>query len=139
MPITRLEYIIDGLDEETGPVLLFDHLLSCNTNDHLVTLHLEGMWPIQLLSSTFIPFFQSCKKLKCLKLFIISSTSVTDLLLKSWQENPPESLEEVIIDVSNVNEDDYPILMNLTTEYVPLLELAGLNLKVNLHIQRTIN
>ncbi|GBO34873.1 hypothetical protein AVEN_16561-1 [Araneus ventricosus] len=136
MPITRLEYIISDFDEEEGPAVIFDHLLSCNTNDHLVTFHLEGMWPMQFLSSTFIPFFQACKKLKCLKLFIISPTSGIDLLLKSWQENPPESLEKVIIDVSKIDKDDYPILMNLTKEYVPLLELAGLNVRVKLHVRR---
>ncbi|GBN81550.1 hypothetical protein AVEN_222587-1 [Araneus ventricosus] len=139
MPITRLEYIISDFDEEEGPAVIFDHLLSCNTNDHLVTLHLEGRRHMQFLSSTFIPFFQACKKLKCLKLFINSSTSGIDLLLKSWQENPPESLEKVTIDVWNIDKNDYPILMNLTSEYVPLLELAGLNVRVKLHVRRIIS
>ncbi|GBN23938.1 hypothetical protein AVEN_195033-1 [Araneus ventricosus] len=104
MPITRLDYMDErNENSETGIVIseLFVHLLSCQTNDHLVTLRLVWQKPIEHLSSTFIPFLQACKKLKCMKLFITSPTSGIDVLLESWLENRPESLEKVIIDVPN--------------------------------------
>ncbi|GBM14969.1 hypothetical protein AVEN_116610-1 [Araneus ventricosus] len=135
MPITRLFYINDTFDDGIEIAVLFDHLLACKTNVHLVTLHLVWMLPIQHLSSTFIPFLQACKKLKCLELFIIPPTNGIDLLMKSWLENRPESLEKVIIDISCIrDEEDYPSLMNFTAEYVSLLKLAGLNIRVDLHI-----
>ncbi|GBO04297.1 hypothetical protein AVEN_8570-1 [Araneus ventricosus] len=119
MPISRLEYSSVGFNAGTEIPVLFDHLLACQTNEHLVTLHLDWEEPSQNLSSTFIPFLQACKKLKC---------------LESWLENRPESLEKVIIDVSNVHEeDDFPGWNNIT-DYAFLLKLVGLNIRVNLHI-----
>ncbi|GBO32829.1 hypothetical protein AVEN_6394-1 [Araneus ventricosus] len=135
MPISSLEFINDTFFPVLEIAVLSDHLIACKTNDHLVTLHLHWGEPIQNLSSTFIPFLQACKKLKCLELFIISPTSGLDLLLKSWLENPHESLEKVSIDVSNIrDEEDNPSLLNLATECVSLLKLTGLNIRVDLHI-----
>ncbi|GBN23930.1 hypothetical protein AVEN_195027-1 [Araneus ventricosus] len=140
MPITRLDYMDERREKsESGIDIseLFGHLLACQTNDHLVTLYLEWKKPIQHLSSTFIPFLQACKKLKCLELIIYSPTSGIDVLLESWLENRPESLEKVIIHVSCLDvEDDFSSLMNLTTKYVSLLKKAGLNISVNLYNHR---
>ncbi|GBN95114.1 hypothetical protein AVEN_127527-1 [Araneus ventricosus] len=128
MPISRLEYSSVGFNAGTEIPALFDHLLACQTNEHFVTLHLDWEEPSQNLSSTFIPFLQACKKLKCLELFTISPISGVDVLLKSWLENRPESLEKVIIDVSNVHEeDDFPGWINIT-DYAFLLKLVGLNI-----------
>ncbi|GBO04298.1 hypothetical protein AVEN_8571-1 [Araneus ventricosus] len=137
MPITRLDYM-DERGEKSNRGIdisdLFGHLLACKTNDHLVTLHLDWKKPIQHLSSTFIPFLQACKKLKSLELIIYSPSSGIDVLLESWLENRPESLEKVIIHVSCIDvEDDFSSLLNLTTEYVSLLKKAGLNISVNLY------
>ncbi|GBN95403.1 hypothetical protein AVEN_156816-1 [Araneus ventricosus] len=132
MPISRLNYRIWRLEI----AVLFDHLLTCKTNDHLVTLHLECEEPIQHFSSTFIPFLQACKKLKCLELSVMYPTSGIDLLLKSWLENAHESLEKVIIDVWNIDgEDEYQSLIKLTTGYKFILKLRGLNIRLNLHIK----
>ncbi|GBN33265.1 hypothetical protein AVEN_213123-1 [Araneus ventricosus] len=135
MPFSRLKYRSRRIEI----AVLFDHLLACKTNDHLVTLHLRWWKPIQHFSSTFIPFLQACKKLKCLELSVIYPTSGIDLLLKSWLENPLESLEKVIIDVWRIDdEDEYQSLIKLTTGYKFLLKLRGLNIKLNLHIKRII-
>ncbi|GBO36351.1 hypothetical protein AVEN_82123-1 [Araneus ventricosus] len=134
MPVTRLDYRNEDFETGIEINVLFDHLLTCKTNEHLVSFHLEWMWPIQALSSTFIPFLQACRKLKYLELFIVYSARGIEVLLESWLENRPESLEKVIIDISDLeDEDDFPSLMNLTTEYVSLLKLAGLNIRVDFH------
>ncbi|GBN58411.1 hypothetical protein AVEN_246375-1 [Araneus ventricosus] len=71
----------------------------------------------------------ACKKLKCLELFTISPISGIDDLLETWLENRPESLQKVIIDVSNVyEEDDFPGWINLT-DHASLLKLMGLNIR----------
>ncbi|GBM27365.1 hypothetical protein AVEN_120952-1 [Araneus ventricosus] len=120
MPITRLDYMYERREKSNRGIdisELFGHLLACQTNDHLVTLYLDWKKPIQHLSSTFIPFLQACKKLECLEVIIYSPTSGIDVLLESWLENRPESLEKVILDVSCIDvEDDFPSLMNLTTK-----------------------
>ncbi|GBN23932.1 hypothetical protein AVEN_195029-1 [Araneus ventricosus] len=131
MPITRLDYKCEVSDIEI--VVLFDHLLACKTNEHLLYLKLEWEETTQHLSSTFILFLQACKKLKCLVLIIYSPISGLDVLLESWLENRPDSLEKVIIDVSNIQEeDDFPSLINIT-EFVSRLKLAGLNIRVNIY------
>ncbi|GBO37469.1 hypothetical protein AVEN_102807-1, partial [Araneus ventricosus] len=79
MPITRLDYKCEVSDIEI--VVLFDHLLACKTNEHLVYLKLEWEETTQHLSSTFILFLQACKKLKCLVLIIYSPISGLDVLL----------------------------------------------------------
>ncbi|GBN87488.1 hypothetical protein AVEN_26859-1 [Araneus ventricosus] len=116
MPISHLKYRSGRIEI----AVLFDHLLTCKTNDHLVTLHLECGEPIQHFSSSFIPFLQACKKLKCLELSVMYPTNGIDLLLKSWLENPHESLEKLIIDVWNIDgEDEYQSLIKLTTGELP--------------------
>ncbi|GBO18052.1 hypothetical protein AVEN_189772-1 [Araneus ventricosus] len=115
MPISRLEYSTVDFNPGTETAVLFDHLLACKTNEHLVYLKLEMAEPTQHLSSNFIPFLQACKKLKCLKMFMINTTSGIDVLLEPWLEIRHESLEKVIIEVSNMNyEDDCPSLINIT-------------------------
>ncbi|GBM95314.1 hypothetical protein AVEN_171562-1 [Araneus ventricosus] len=132
MPISRLKYRIWGIEI----AVLFDHLLACKTNDHLVTLQLECEEPIQHFFSTFIPFLQACKELKCLELSVIYPTSGIDLLLKSWLENPLESLEKVIIDVWSIDDEaEYQSLIKLTTGYTFILKLRGLNIRVDLHFK----
>ncbi|GBN95112.1 hypothetical protein AVEN_127529-1 [Araneus ventricosus] len=142
MPITRLDYMDERCEESDWGIdiaELFGHLLACKTNDHLVTLHLDWKKPIQHLSLTFNPFLQACKKLKCLEVTIYSPSSGIDVLLESWLENRPESLKKVIIHVSCIDvEDDFPSLLNLTTEYVSLLKRAGLNICVHLYNHRII-
>ncbi|GBN13647.1 hypothetical protein AVEN_110967-1 [Araneus ventricosus] len=134
MPISQLDYRNDPFDKEIEINELFDHLLRCRTNDHLVDLQLDWKWPIEDFVSTFNPFLHACRKLKYLKLKIDYSASGIEALLESWLENRPPSLKKVIIDVSNTHdEDDYPTSINCT-EYVPLLKLAGLNIRVNFHI-----
>ncbi|GBO38681.1 hypothetical protein AVEN_157371-1, partial [Araneus ventricosus] len=119
MPITRLDYMDERREKYKRGIdisELFGHLFACQINYHLVALYLEWKKPVQHLHSTFIPFLQACKKLKCLEVTIYSPSSGVDVLLKSWLENRPESLEKVIIDVSCIDvEDDFPSLMNLTT------------------------
>ncbi|KAF8776998.1 hypothetical protein HNY73_013928 [Argiope bruennichi] len=130
MPITLLDYRLDRLHGSSIIEIdtLFNHLLACKVNDHLVSLYLVWMMPIHDLASTFIPFFQACSKLKCLQLFTVFPANGIDLLMRSWLENRPESLEEVLISISNVrNEDEYMSLMTLADEYVPLLQVLGLN------------
>ncbi|GBO37468.1 hypothetical protein AVEN_102806-1 [Araneus ventricosus] len=133
MPISRLEFIHETMFPVLEIAVLIDHLLACKTTEHLVTLRLFWQEPIQNLSSTFIPFLQACKKLKCFELFMCDTTGI-DVLLESWLENRPESLEKVIIDIVNLhNENDAPGWINVN-EYVSLLKLAGLNISVNLYI-----
>ncbi|GBM59738.1 hypothetical protein AVEN_40658-1 [Araneus ventricosus] len=104
MPITRLVYKCQELDMGMEIDVLFGHLLACETNDNLVTLHLDWEEPSHHLSNNFIPFLQDFKKLKYLELFTVSPISGLDVLLESWLEKLPESLEEVLIDVSNIRE-----------------------------------
>ncbi|GBN95113.1 hypothetical protein AVEN_127528-1 [Araneus ventricosus] len=139
MPITRLDYkcgeFVLGIESD----VLLGHLLACKTNDNLVTLHFD--WgefnhhpeeQTQHLSPIFIPFLQACKKLKCLELLTYSLTSGIDVLLESWLENPPESLEKVLIDISYLHSDnDFPGFIRIT-EYVSRLKLAGLNIRLNI-------
>ncbi|GBO14800.1 hypothetical protein AVEN_67760-1 [Araneus ventricosus] len=86
--------------------VLFDRLLACKTNDHLVALQLWWTWSIPDLFSTLIPFLQACKNLKCFELSIVPPTNGLDRLLESWLVNRPESLEKVIIDISYMREED---------------------------------
>ncbi|GBM30302.1 hypothetical protein AVEN_52705-1 [Araneus ventricosus] len=135
MPITRLKYTrLDWKPYIKGMVveILFRRLLACKINDHLVSLSLESEPPILDLAS-FIPFLQACKKLKCLELFVIYATSGIDHLLESWLDNRPESLKEVLIKISDIeDEEDYTNVMNITTDCVSRLESAGLKVEVNL-------
>ncbi|GBM05787.1 hypothetical protein AVEN_265-1 [Araneus ventricosus] len=139
MPITRLDYRYEHkfrlhLIPYREVDVLFDHLLACKTNDHLVSLHFRWSRLIFNLASIFIPFLLACKKLKCLELFIPYSTGGIHLLLESWLENRPESLEKVHIVISGFK-DDYDI-MNLTTVYVNRLRLVGLNVDVDFKFHR---
>ncbi|GBN63003.1 hypothetical protein AVEN_127123-1, partial [Araneus ventricosus] len=130
MPITLLDYRLDRIHASAIIEIdtLFNHLLSCRTNDYLVSLYLVWMMPIHDLASAFIPFLQACTKLKCLQLFTLFPLNGIDLLIRSWLENRPESLEEVLISISNVrNEDDYISLTTLVDEYAPVLQVMGLN------------
>ncbi|GBN77184.1 hypothetical protein AVEN_157048-1 [Araneus ventricosus] len=114
--------------------VLFDHLLACKTNDHLIFLQLELELPIPDLVSTLIPFLQAYSKLKCLQLFIVYPANGIVFFMESWLENQPESLMKVFIDISGVEDErDYKILMNLTSEYVSRLELVRLNVEVDLN------
>ncbi|GBN69241.1 hypothetical protein AVEN_10156-1 [Araneus ventricosus] len=132
MPITRLDCEFEESDMRMEIVVLFDHLLACKTNEHLVYLKLEWEEPTQHLSSTFISFLKACKKLKCLVLITYSPISGIDVLLESWLENRPDSLEKVLIDILYLqNRNDFPGLINIT-EYVSRLKLAGLNIRVNI-------
>ncbi|GBL85672.1 hypothetical protein AVEN_193130-1 [Araneus ventricosus] len=134
IPITRLEYKESAFDMEVETDVLFDLLLVCKTNDHLVSLRLLWDAPVQDLASPFIPFLLACNKLKYLELFTIYPTNVTDLM-EYWLYNPPEYLEKVNIEIWEIpDEENYTILMNLTSEYVSRLELIGLNVKVFLNI-----
>ncbi|GIY10864.1 f-box domain-containing protein [Caerostris extrusa] len=90
-------------------------------------MYLIWMRPMPDLS-TLHPFLQACSKLICLQLFTIYPANGIDVLLKSWIENRPASLQEVLISISNVrNEDDYLSLTTVADEYVPLLQVLGLN------------
>ncbi|GBN51560.1 hypothetical protein AVEN_42517-1 [Araneus ventricosus] len=139
MPITRLNCRFEyKFAVHLMPFMevyeLFHHLLACKTNDHLVSLHFGWSRIIPDLASVFIPFLLACKKLKCLELFIVCPSNGVDLLLESWLQNRPESLEKVHIVISGFK-DDYDI-MNLTTEYVNRLRLVGLNLDVDFKFDR---
>ncbi|GBM18936.1 hypothetical protein AVEN_1565-1 [Araneus ventricosus] len=143
MPITQMDYRFTVCKPEHSSIMeidaLFSHLRACKTNDHLVSFNLAWILPIPDLASIFIPFLQDCTKLKCLQLFIIYPANGIDLLARSWLENRPESLEKVVIDISDVgNEDNYRSLMNLVTKYVSLLKVIGLNLDVKLNYGKTI-
>ncbi|GBN25632.1 hypothetical protein AVEN_121690-1 [Araneus ventricosus] len=96
MPISRLEYRNVDFNAGTEIAVLFDHLLACKTNGHLVSLKLDWYEPTQHLSSTLNPFLLACKKLNCLDLFMFDTTSGVDVLLESLLENRPESLEKVM-------------------------------------------
>ncbi|GBO33767.1 hypothetical protein AVEN_210593-1, partial [Araneus ventricosus] len=134
MPISCLKYSGVASIAGTEIAVLFDHLLACKTNEHLVSLKIDWDEPTQHLSSTINPFLKACKKLKCLKMFMFDTTSGIDVLLESWLENRPESLEKVIIDIFYFhNETDFPGWINIT-HYESLLKLAGLNISVKLRI-----
>ncbi|GBO38063.1 hypothetical protein AVEN_122925-1 [Araneus ventricosus] len=134
MPISRLECLSNDFNQGTEIAVLFDHLLACKTNEHLVSLKIDWDEPTQHLSSYFIPFLQTCKKLKCLDICVFSPITGMDVLLQSWLENRPESLENVIIDIVYLhNENDFPGWISVN-EYVSLLKLAGLNISVNFNI-----
>ncbi|GBL93541.1 hypothetical protein AVEN_59726-1 [Araneus ventricosus] len=134
MPITRLEYSMIDPDRYSGKLradVFCSHLLACKTEKHLVSLLLETHSPILDLAPTFIPFLQACKKLKCFVFKVLYESSGIDLLMKSWLDNRPESLEEVRIYITKIRRgDDYTTLINLTTEYVTRLKFAGLNIRV---------
>ncbi|GBN68166.1 hypothetical protein AVEN_88012-1 [Araneus ventricosus] len=133
MPISHLKYSNGDFNVGTEIAVLFDRLLACKTNEHLVYLKLDWEEPSQHLSSTINPFLQACKKLKCLVLFMLNITGI-DVLLESWLENRPVSLEEVIIDILyQHNGNEIPGWINIT-DYVSLLKLAGLNIRVKLRI-----
>ncbi|GBM22395.1 hypothetical protein AVEN_166652-1 [Araneus ventricosus] len=139
MPITRLDYTYSFHPSVIEIDVLFARLLQCKTTDHLVSLCLKWKPPIPDLASTFIPVLQACKKLKCLDLSIIYPANGIDLLMESWLENRPESLQKVFIQISGVEDDhDYSILKNLTTEYVSGLELVGLDVKVDILLKDVI-
>ncbi|GBO14152.1 hypothetical protein AVEN_265738-1 [Araneus ventricosus] len=134
MPISCLKYLNVHFNAGTEIAVLFDHLLACKTNEHLVSLKIDWDEPTQHLSSTINPFLKACKKLKCLKLLMFNTTSGIDVLLESWLENRPESLEKVIIDITYFhNETDFPGLININ-EYVSVLKLAGFNISVKLRL-----
>ncbi|GIY61245.1 f-box domain-containing protein [Caerostris darwini] len=129
MPITLLDYRLDRLHASSVMAIevLYNHLLACKMNDHLLAVYLVWMRPIPDLS-TLHPFLQACSKLKCLQLFTLYPANGIDVLLRSWIENRPASLQEVLISISNVrNEDDYLSLTTVADEYVPLLQVLGLN------------
>ncbi|GBO22552.1 hypothetical protein AVEN_37064-1 [Araneus ventricosus] len=127
MPITRLTYLCETSDIEPETGVLFDRIPACKTNDHLVFLRFN--WDLPDLCSTLIPFLQACKKLKCLELFLYYPANGIDLLMQSWLEDRPESLEKVRIDIVDVEEENhYANLMSLSSE----LKLSGLN--VNLYL-----
>ncbi|GBN88420.1 hypothetical protein AVEN_63106-1 [Araneus ventricosus] len=95
MPITWLQYRCSAFDMEMETDVLFGHLLACKTNDHLVSLVYDSDLNIRDLASTFPPFLQACRKLECLELFVAYPANGIDLLVQSWLENRPESLEKV--------------------------------------------
>ncbi|CAL1293900.1 unnamed protein product [Larinioides sclopetarius] len=130
MPILSLKFMNNRTDLEVAE--LFNHLLACNTNGHLVTLHLDWGKRIQHLSSIFAPFLHACKKLKSLELFIKSTTNDINLLLNSWLENPHATLEKVIIYASGDIHASDPSLLNLISENVSRLKLMGLNIWLHL-------
>ncbi|GBN66059.1 hypothetical protein AVEN_38048-1 [Araneus ventricosus] len=138
MPITQLNFtskyrleLSNGADYHMDIDELLSHFLACKTNDHLASLHLTWTKPIQV--STLIPFLLACSKLKVLQLFLVHPADGIILLMESWLENRPESLKKVLIKISDIeNDDDYTILMNFTTKCVPLLDLMGLNVKVEI-------
>ncbi|GBM58315.1 hypothetical protein AVEN_264925-1 [Araneus ventricosus] len=141
MPITHLWYNFAVYSANHPSVMeidaLFYRLRACEINDHLVFLCLVWVLPIPDLASSCIPFLLACKKLKCLELFIVYPVNGIDVLMKSWIDNRPESLERVLLDISDIeNEDNYNICMNLTTEYLSRLEMVGLNVKVDLNFKR---
>ncbi|GBN87068.1 hypothetical protein AVEN_267185-1 [Araneus ventricosus] len=69
------------------------------------------------------PFLLACKQLKSLELFVLHNTNGIDLLMEFWLSNRTESLEEVPIDTSNIEDkEDYTNVMNTTSEYVSRLE-----------------
>ncbi|GBN68167.1 hypothetical protein AVEN_88013-1 [Araneus ventricosus] len=130
MPISHLRYSNSNFNVGTEIVVLFDHLLACKTNEHLVYLKIDWEEPTQHLSSTINPFLHACKKLKCFELFMYNTTSGVDVLLESWLENRPETLEKVIIDILYLhNGNDIPDWNNIN-DYVSLLKLTGLNIKI---------
>ncbi|GBN66650.1 hypothetical protein AVEN_210876-1 [Araneus ventricosus] len=96
------------------------------------TVKLVWEEPTEHLSSTINNFLKACKKLKCLELIIYSPSSGIDVLLESWLENRPESLEKVILEVSDVDDEyDIPGWINIK-KYVSLLKKAGLKIRVYL-------
>ncbi|GFT59504.1 f-box domain-containing protein [Nephila pilipes] len=130
MPITFLDFKLDR--HHTASTMdintLFNNLLACKINNHLVTLYLVWMRSIPDLASALLPFLLACPKLKCLQMFTHHPVNGIDDILRSWLETRPVSLEEVLISISNVrNEDDYMSLTTLADEYVPLLQVLGLN------------
>ncbi|GBO16063.1 hypothetical protein AVEN_192981-1 [Araneus ventricosus] len=130
MPISHLRYSNCDFNVGTEIVVLFDHLLACKTNEHLVYLKIDWEEPTQHLSSTINPFLHACKRLKCFELFMYNTTSGVDVLLESWLENRIESLEKVIIDILYLhNGNDIPDWNNIN-DYVSLLKLTGLNIKI---------
>ncbi|GBN10977.1 hypothetical protein AVEN_131192-1 [Araneus ventricosus] len=137
MPITRLEYLCEASDMESGASdmqmesdSLFGHLLACKTNDHLVSLVFDCDLNIPVSASTFPPFLQACRKLQELEVSVTYPANGVDRLLQSWLENRPESLEKVRIDIREIEEkDEYANLMSLASE----LRLRGLNVTVNLY------
>ncbi|GBM18984.1 hypothetical protein AVEN_1599-1 [Araneus ventricosus] len=123
IPITQLEYSFSVCKSEHSSIMeidaLLNHLLTCKTNEHLVSLRLAWILPIPDLASTFIQFLQAFKKLKCLQIFIVYPANGIDRLLRSWLEIRPESLEKVFIDISDIgNEDNSSSLMNTVGEFI---------------------
>ncbi|GBN86321.1 hypothetical protein AVEN_188554-1 [Araneus ventricosus] len=131
MPITRLMYIFDNFVMEMETDVLFGRLLACKTNDHLVSLYFSSLaTTIPDLSYAFPPFLKACRKLKCLVLSMAHPANGIDLLMQSWLENRPESLEKVRIIITKIEEEDeYANLMILARD----LKWRGLNVKVNLY------
>ncbi|GBN12220.1 hypothetical protein AVEN_115432-1 [Araneus ventricosus] len=137
MPITRLEYLCGASDTESESgasdmesAALLGHLLACKTNDHLVSLVFDCDLNIPDLASTFPPFLQACRKLQELQVSVAYPANGVDLLMQSWMENRPESLEKVRIIITEIEEkNEYANLMSLASE----LTLRGLNVTVNLY------
>ncbi|GBN90056.1 hypothetical protein AVEN_91915-1 [Araneus ventricosus] len=130
MPITQMTYLCDNFDMEMDTGVLFGHLLACKTNDHLVSLSVGWEMPIPDLAHAFPPFLQACRKLKCLDLSVSHPANGVDILMQSWLENRPETLEKVRINITEIEEEDeYANLMSLAGEF----KLRGLNVNVNLY------
>ncbi|CAL1269928.1 unnamed protein product [Larinioides sclopetarius] len=143
MPVMELDYNFTVCKSEHASIMeidaLFNHLLICKINEHLVSLRLAWILPIPDLASSFISFLQACKKLKRLQLFLSFPVNRIDLFVKSWLENRPKSLEKIFIDISGVgNEDNHTTLIHFVTEHSPLLETVGLHFEVKLNIGNTI-
>ncbi|GFY63223.1 f-box domain-containing protein [Trichonephila inaurata madagascariensis] len=131
MPITLLDFRLDRLHASSTMDIniLFNHLLACRINNHLAAFYLVWMRSIPDLASALLPFLRACPKLKCLQMFTHHPVNDIEDILRSWLETRPESLDEVLISISNVrNEDDYMSLTTLADEYVPLLQVLGLNI-----------
>ncbi|GBN83256.1 hypothetical protein AVEN_214709-1 [Araneus ventricosus] len=129
MPISHLKYSNADFNVGTEVAVLFDHLLACKTNEHLVSLKIDWEEATQYLSSTINPFLRACKKLKCFVLYMFNCCGI-DVLLESWLKNRPESLEKVDILYLN-NGCAIPRWIKIN-EYVSLLKLEGLNISVNI-------
>ncbi|GBN33266.1 hypothetical protein AVEN_213124-1 [Araneus ventricosus] len=144
MPITQLNFTYHHrLKRSNGAYYHMDfdgllkRILACKTNDHLASLHLTWTKPIQV--STLIPFLLACSKLKVLELFLVHPADGIILLMDSWLENRPESLKKVYINIYSIEYDDKcTILKRFSPEYVDRLELMGLNVKVDLHVESII-
>lgn len=103
MPLTRLVYKHGGMN---NTFKIIERLRACQTNDHLVSLHLGIYPPDEDLVSPLdqiLPFFGA---LKFLELSIPHSTDISNLI-EHWRGNQIESLEKVVIHISDIRNDGY--------------------------------